>query len=384
MDEPIDDLLAGGRDEEVKARIALMLQQPAQTPMPPEVAAGVLEAIVASDKAGAAPVVDIRRHRNWALVAACAAIVILASGTGYFWVNSSSFSNKDNPPAKLVNKTITDVLPGGNKAILTLADGSEVVLDSTTAGGLQVQGQTKVLIQHNGSLAYHADKQMTGNAPVLYNTVTTPNGGQYQIILPDGSRVWLNAASSIRFPIDFTGPQREVTITGEVYFEVAKDKTKPFKVNVNNKSEVEVLGTHFNINSYGDDGNIMTTLLEGSVKVGRGQKAEGRENSVVLKPGQQAILSQSSQTSRIIPVQTDEVMAWKNGLFNLAGAGLKDFMHQIERWYDVTVQYEGVVPDMEFQGKLNRAVPLSDILDYLKNLDLECRLNGKTLHVKSK
>jgi ferric-dicitrate binding protein FerR (iron transport regulator) len=317
--------------------------------------------------------------------------VVLALGAGYFWFSTSGFSGNKKSPEKLAGNSIQDVPPGGNKAILTLADGSQLVLDSSAAGGLKVQGATKILIQDNGTLAYHADKQMTGNAPVLYNTVTTPNGGQYQIILPDGSRVWLNAASSIRFPTTFTS-ERTITMTGEAYFEVAKDKTKPFKVNVDDKSEVEVLGTHFNINSYGDDGNIMTTLLEGSVKVGVGNRQfmtsrDGqaiRNNTVILKPGQQAILSQTSQASQIIPVQTYEVIAWKNGLFNLAGADLKDLMHQVERWYDLRVQYEGAVPDMEFQGKLNRAVPLSDIIDYLKNLGVECSLEGKTLHVKSK
>jgi len=193
----------------------------------------------------------------------------------------------------------------------------------------------------------------------------------------------LNAASSIRFPTAFTG-ERKITMTGEAYCEVAHNEHMPFVVNVNDKEEVMVLGTHFNINAYENERAIHTTLLLGSVKVVNRESANVNRQSVMLKPGEQVSLSQTSRLSHPIPVQTDEVMAWKNGLFNLAGADLKDFMHQVERWYDVTVQYQGDVPNMEFQGKMNRGVPLSDIIDYLKNLGLKCELAGKTLHVKSK
>jgi ferric-dicitrate binding protein FerR (iron transport regulator) len=217
-------------------------------------------------------------------------------------------------------------------------------------------------------LSYFAGKQKNSSVPTLYNTVSTPNGGQYQIILPDGTRVWLNAASSIRFPTSFAR-ERKVTMTGEAYFEVAHNAQLPFVVNVNDKEEVTVLGTHFNINAYDNEKAIRTTLLQGSVKVGNRQSAVGNRQSAILKPGEQAVLIASPFTPpRRAGIEhspltidhspdLDKVLAWKNGLFNLSGADLKDFMHQVERWYDVTVHYEGAVPNMEFQGKLNRAVP---------------------------
>ena len=379
MDEPIEDLLSQGRDEEVKARINALLQQPAQTPMPPEAAAGVLDAIMATDNANATPVLGIHRSNNWRMYAACAAIVIVLLGAGYFWINTTRFSHKENPAGKLADKPVIDVQPGGNKAILTLADGSVIDLDKTGNGIIASEGKTTVNKKKDGEIEFQGAHSplTTHNSPAL-NTVSTPNGGQYQVVLPDGTRVWLNAASSIRFPTSFAS-ERKITMTGEAYFEVAHNVHMPFVVNVNDKEEVTVIGTHFNINAYDNERAIHTTLLQGSVKVGI-----DNEKSVVLKPGEQVSLSQTSHLTQPIPVQTEEVVAWKNGLFNLAGADLKDFMRQVERWYDITVKYEGAVPNMEFQGKLNRGVPLSDIIDYLKNLGVECQLTGKTLHVKSK
>jgi transmembrane sensor len=391
MEEPIDDLLSQGRDEEVKARINALLQQPAQTPMPPEAAAGVLEAIMATNSANHTPVVGMHRSGNWRLYAACAAMVIVVLGAGYFWFGTSRFSHKENTPEKLAGKTVQDVLPGGNKATLTLADGRVIDLDKAANGELAKEDGSTVSKKEDSRLEFQgAHSPLTTHNSPAFNTVTTPNGGQYQVVLPDGSRVWLNAASSIRFPTSFAG-DRKITMTGEAYFEVVHNDRMPFKVTIPPQpggpdgAEVTVLGTHFNINAYDNERAIHTTLLQGSVKVtiGNRQSAIGN-NTVVLKPGQQAILSHTSQLSHPIPVQTEEVIAWKNGLFNLAGADLKDLMRQVERWYDVTVQYEGAVPNIEFQGKLNRAVPLSDIIDYLKNLGVECRLTGKTLQVRSK
>jgi transmembrane sensor len=386
MNESIDDLLSQGRDEEVKAIIHAMLQEPAQTPMPPEAAAGVLEAITSADAAHNAhktPVVQTQSARKWRLYAACAAMIITILGTGYFWLHTTG-PDKEIKQGKTTAHTAAEILPGGDNAVLTLSDGRQIILDSSSAGGLALQGTTKVLILDKGKLAYQPYGKNEG--PVLYNTVSTPNGGQYQIVLPDGTRVWLNAASSIRFPATFTG-ERNITMTGEAYFEVAHDKNHPFKVSANNLL-VEVLGTHFNMNAYSNETATKTTLLEGKVKVRQWSMVNGQlktGNEALLKPGEQAALAgpHSPFTIDHSP-NLEQVMAWKNGLFNLSGADLKDFLRQVERWYNITVQYESPVPLIEFQGKLNRAVPLSDIIDYLKNLGIECSLKGKTLSVKGK
>jgi ferric-dicitrate binding protein FerR (iron transport regulator) len=237
-----------------------MLRQPAQTPMPPAVAEGVLEAIVLSDTT---PVVDINRNRRWwQLAAACVVLIILALGASYFWLHTEP--DKSNPQTNIDKKGKESILPGGNKAVLTLADGSEIVLDSSAGGGLPLQGNTKILVHNKGTLAYHTNKQMGKSGPVLYNTISTPNGGQYQVILPDGTRVWLNAASSIRFPTSFEG-ERTVTMTGEAYFEVAHDNAHPFKVNAASLF-IEVLGTHFNVKAYANEVATKTSLLSGSLK----------------------------------------------------------------------------------------------------------------------
>lgn len=198
--------------------------------------------------------------------------------------------------------------------------------------------------------------------------------------LPDGTRVWLNAASSIRYPIIFTGPERQVQMTGEAYFEVAKSKGQPFKVNVIDRAEVAVLGTHFNINAYKVDGGIDATLLEGAVQVAiRGDSLSKHKTKVVLTPGQQA---QVADKIHVVPhADTDKIMAWKNGLFNFEGAGLQEVMSQLERWYDIEVLFENGVPDIEFEGKITRDVSLNELLPALKKMGVSYRLEGRTLTI---
>ena len=305
-------------------------------------------------------------RRAWFRYAA-AAVLIIAVGMGAY----IAFSDKQQPtPVAAVVKS-NDVLPGRERALLTLGNGKTIVLDSVQ-GNIVKEGELTVNNQH-GKLGYEGKDN-----EVQYHTLSTPKGGLYKLRLPDGTDVWLNAASSITYPTVFTGTDRKVTITGEVYFEVAKDKTKPFKVNVDNKSEVEVLGTHFNINSYGDDGNIKTTLLEGSVRV---QSAIGNRQSAMLKPGEQVSVSQSSQLSQPIPVQTDEVMAWKNGLFNFNQADLKLVMAQLARWYDIEVKYEGDIPAHTFRGKITRDLKLSQVVKILEEVGVQFKIEGRTLVV---
>jgi transmembrane sensor len=242
------------------------------------------------------------------------------------------------------------------------------------------------VVLENGRLAYNS--KGADSLETQYNTMTTPNGRQFVVVLSDGTKVWLNSASSLRYPTVFTGNERKVQITGEAYFEVAKDAGKPFRVAVNGKAEIEVLGTHFNIKGYGNEEIIKTTLLEGAVKISMSANAaspNSKQNAVVLKPGQQAQLNQSIGQQQNIKVSDDvdvsSVMAWKDGLFNFEGMHLKEVMKQLERWYDIEVVYEGAVSDIEFYGELSRNNSLDKILEAFKDAELKFRLEGRKLVV---
>ena len=248
-----------------------------------------------------------------------------------------------------------DVSPGGDKAILTLADGSAVVLDEAQNGTLAQQGSSKV-IKLGGKIMY--DPANKNSKEIVYNTITTPNGGQYQLELPDGSLVWLNSTSSIHFPTSFAGKERRVEITGEAYFEVTKNRDMPFIVTVNN-AEVQVLGTHFNVNAYNDEENVKTTLLEGSVKFVSG------DNISMLKPGQQSQLTNNGLIKVLNNVDVEEVVAWKNGMFDFESAGIETVMRQLSRWYDVEVEYNGKTDDL-FIAEMRRNIKLSDALKALE------------------
>ena len=304
------------------------------------------------------PAAGVRRMWRYRLAAAAAVLTIL--------IGSAVWLAKKNGPAGPPAVTqVADVLPGSNKAVLTLANGSTVTLDSSARQIAQGNG---AIVQKNGKLHYTENGAGAG----VINTLTTPRGGQFRLLLPDGTEVWLNAASSIRFPVAFSGGERRVEVSGEAYFEVAQHASAPFKVIVNNMSEVLVLGTSFNIHAYTDERNISTTLLSGKVKVNSGN------TGVVLFPGQQAV-----QTAGRVEVQkdvdTDKVMAWKNGLFNFQDASLEEVMRQLSRWYNIEVVYENGIPDMEFYGKMQRNIPLSGILQMLERADVKYRLENNRL-----
>jgi len=248
-----------------------------------------------------------------------------------------------------------DVSPGGDKATLILADGSTIVLDETQNGTIAQQGNSKI-IKLDGKLSY--DPTNKNSREIVYNTISTPKGGQYQLELPDGSQVWLNATSSIHFPTSFTGTERRIEITGEAYFEIAKNPNMPFIVTVSN-SEVQVLGTHFNINAYNDEDNVKTTLLEGSVRFVN----DGSVN--ILKPGQQAQLTKEGTTKVVSDVNVDNVVAWKNGLFDFENASIETVMRQLSRWYDVEIEYKGKTDDL-FIAEMRRNIKLSDALKALE------------------
>ncbi|MGN6421230.1 MAG: FecR family protein [Pseudobacter sp.] len=293
---------------------------------------------------------------------AAAAVVVLGIGT-YIWLNRSEGPTPHQVVSATTDSTIT---PGRSGAILTLADGSQVVLDSLNNGSLAQQNGSEVIMQ-DGRLVY--DPAAAGKTEVLYNTMTTPRGRQFEITLPDGSHVWLNAASSIRYPTAFTGTIRKVELDGEAYFEVVKNAKQPFIVDARKKSEIEVLGTSFNVSAYKNDRSLNTTLIDGSVKV----------NGTVIRPGQQA---QVTDMVRVVNnADTDKVMAWQRGFFNFEGASLEEVMKQIERWYDIEVVYADGIPAIEFGGEFTRNMSLSGVLIALEKAGIRYKLEGRRLIV---
>lgn len=269
---------------------------------------------------------------------------------------------------------VIDVAPGGDKAMLTLSDGSKVVLNDAKDGVIANQGFTKLNKTNAGQLVYEADLSSKAVA-IVYNTITTPKGGQFRIVLSDGTKVWLNAASSITFPTTFSPKERKVTITGEVYFEVAKNKQVPFRV-VSGKQEVEDMGTCFDIKAYDDERSISTTLVEGAVKISSGQQ------SALLVPGQQANISnEGSGPINVKTVNTETVLAWKNGNFEFESEELHAIMRQVARWYDIKVVYDSNVKPRRFTASVPRNVNLSKLLEMLKFMGVNFKIDGQTVVV---
>lgn len=318
---------------------------------------------------------DNRIHRKPLLRVAVAALSLLILAAGIFhWFGQGKkpgrqLATANNDSAKYEN----DVPPGGHKATLTLSDGSTIVLDSIRKGSVAYQGNSKILKTDSGRLEYTAGAAHT-EAAAVFNTISTPRGGQYAVVLADGSKVWLNAASSLRFPTSFTGRTREVTLTGEGYFEIAPDKEKPFSVRVGS-ARIEVLGTHFNVMAYDAGNDIETTLLEGAVKMRYADKA------AILKPGQQAVLNTGKGTIRVEAGNIDGAIAWKNGLFQFDNSNLETIMKQIARWYDVEVVYEDETPSRRFTGKMSRNVSLQHVLKVLELSKVNFKLDGRKIIV---
>ena len=293
-------------------------------------------------------------------IAIAAASVLLVLSMGVFFILNNNRSKHLIAKASSAQTKIKNaIVPGGNKATLTLANGSVITLDSASNGILTQQGNIKIHKLSNGLVAYDVSNQnILQKGKVDYNTISTPRGGEYQVTLSDGTKVWLNAASSIRFPVVFTGKERRVVITGEAYFEVAKNKEMPFKVEANS-SEVEVYGTHFNVNAYDDEAAIKTTLLEGKVKVSvPGQSPE------FLMPGQQADVNKQGSIKISDHVDTDLAVAWMHGYFEFKSADLQSILRQISRWYDVDIVYEGSV-NLHFTGQLSKHLDVRKVFETL-------------------
>jgi transmembrane sensor len=335
---------------------------PENNPFSEETEAAMLRAIFE-----ASPASKVRPL--WLRIAAAACLLIGISIGGYFLLHQV-------PGQQTIQIGKNDIAPGHDQATLTLAGGQKIILTKELSGKLANQGGTLIQVNAKREIAYTAGTT-TANTQLTYNTLSTKNGEQspYPLVLADGSKVWLNAASSITFPTTFNGRSREVKITGEAYFEVAHNAAKPFKVTTNGQT-VEVLGTHFNINAYHDEPALKTTLFKGAVKVTNG-KASAR-----LKPGQQSVIVDNGPNSSLNvlnDVNTDRVLAWKNGKFSFDDADIKTVMRQIGRWYNLEIQYEGKVQPTVFSGEIYRNVNLSKALEILGFTRVNFRIEGRKI-----
>jgi transmembrane sensor len=317
------------------------------------------------------------KTRRFAAAAVLAAIAV----TGVLLFTHTK-STSASSIAQQKRSDLNDILPGGNRAVLTLADGSKISLDSAHTGNLTSQGTAKVLKTQDGELKYDAATAGSHNN-TSYNTLSTPRGGQYRLLLADGTRVWLNDASSIRYPTSFTGADREVEISGEAYFEVAKNTAMPFRVSTidhpgdTNPMTIDVLGTHFNVNAYSDEPVVRTTLLEGMVKVSKGK------NTIQLQPGQEAQLQKDGAIQQLSDTDPTAAVAWKDGIFEFSDEDLPSIMRQISRWYNIDVMYEGSVSADKFTGRVSRNMSLSGVLKILKLSDVKVTVSDNKIIVKS-
>ncbi|HMI63275.1 MAG TPA: FecR domain-containing protein [Puia sp.] len=298
----------------------------------------------------------LRRIPTWLRPAAAAVLLLAAAGLFLFRNTKNHPLTPASPPVAAHHQ---DIPPGGNKAILTLADGQQIALTDAPNGAIRHYGNLTIKKESNGRLSYVVGDNNSSTSPNATNTISTPRGGQYEVTLPDGTKVWLNALSSLSFPLSYSGSQRQVHLTGEAYFEVAPDKAHPFLVETSH-TEVHVLGTSFNIKAYSDETTTTTTLVTGAVKVASGH------NEHVLQPGQQSIADQKGSLA-VAPANIEEAIAWKDGYFIFHNAGIRDIMRQASRWYDVNIQYEVNTEDMQFGGRISR---FSNISELLKNLEL--------------
>lgn len=365
MESMLDRYLAGQSTAEEEAQVHKWLEQTADTnnawaQLKPDeqkewlaaTYAGIQQHITANGK------VVRFNWRKWAVAAAI--LVSLSVGTWYLLLD-----RKEQPEQGTVTNTVRDKPPGSDKATLVLANGKEILLD-TASGKVASEGKVAVF-NGAGAVRYQGAEEA-----MAYNMIRTPRGGQYAVILADGSKVWLNAASSLRFPVSFPGSERKVELTGEAYFDVAHNPKKPFHVLVNN-AEVTVLGTEFNINAYAEEPAARTTLLQGRVAVSYQQQ------NAQLKPGQQAVV-QSDQL-KVVETDTTAAVAWRKGFFEFDKLDLPSIMRQINRWYDIDVSYEGRTPNISLGGRIGRNLPLSDILTMLKAQGAQFRVEENRIVV---
>jgi transmembrane sensor len=280
-------------------------------------------------------------------------------------------------PASEIAKTEADIKPGdGNQVILTLADGRQIPLDSIGNGLLAQQGNTEILKQKDGQIIYQADE--TGQGIVSNNTIQTPKGKQHELILPDGSRVWLNALSKLDFPSAFTGKDRKVSLSGEAYFDIVTDKLKPFHVNVDG-IDVKVTGTEFNINSYKNEAVVKSTLFEGGVKITKDEISFDLPPGMQLQLDPNVKLDPGSKQFKLVKADLEATAAWRNGVFYLDNTDVATLMREAARWYDIEVEYPNGMPHVQLFGEIDRNTNLSELMKVLEVNGIKSRLQGKTL-----
>ena len=308
--------------------------------------------------------------RNLYPKVAVAASILLAVGAAFYF-SKPIFSLFNDPKPQVAYK---EVLPGGEKAYLTLSDGKKIDLNNVKKGEVIGQPGIKIIKTSEGELVYEIlEEKDVARSGTRFNTIETPQGGQFQVSLPDGTKVWLNASSSLKYPVRFAADQRSVEITGEAYFEVKPDKTRPFKV-LSKDQLVEVLGTHFNVNTYSDEPVSRTTLIEGRVRV------TGDNDSKILKPGEQA--SMSSSGLQVNTVDIEQSIAWHKGDFAFEGTELRAIMRQLARWYNVEVVYEGNIGDVKFGGSISRSKNINEVLKVLEmTKGVSFKLEGRRILV---
>ena len=303
---------------------------------------------------------------------AAAAVILLILSSGLYFNNlkkkTTIIAKTESPRFK------NDVLPGDNRAILTLDDGSQINLDDAQNGVLASENNTDIRKTGSGQLEYSAGNKLIET--VKYNTLSTPMGGQYQLSLPDGSRVWLNSGSSIRFPTAFIGKERIIELKGEAFFDIRENKKMPFTVRTNNSMDIRVLGTQFNVMAYDDEKSINTTLLEGSVQL---LKESG---TAFLEPGQAAILNKGTGKIKVETADVDEAVAWKNGYFIFSNENIESIMRKVSRWYNVEVDYQGNLSNKDFVGTISRDKNISEILKMLELTGaIHFRIEGRRITV---
>lgn len=301
----------------------------------------------------------VRRMKPWMKYAAAAALLLVAGGGYYFYSSTKEEAGRE----QLSNITPAERPTSNNnknKAILTLGNGKQIVLDASGNGQLAQQTGSLVIKPADGQIVYNSNDSIPSQRAVEFNTVTTPRGGEYKVKLPDGTDVWLNAASSITFPTNFNDADRTVSVQGEVYLEVKKNTAKPFRVKVKDAT-IEVLGTSFNVNAYNDEPVTRITLLEGSIHVTKGNEQK------MLKPGQQLWFRATGNVLTLADdVDTEQVMAWKNGVFDFRNQDIGLVMNQLGRWYNMDIMYEGKRPDVKILGMMGRNTDLKTLLNSLE------------------